>query len=107
MSAVTQEYLQSLDVIYRDILGAFPKLEPGRKAGYGLAYQTLYEGLQQRYPLGLIIEACREMEKGGAVTIKNGFFVHPTELGEEIIASITGVRPAEQHVRPFSPPKRS
>jgi hypothetical protein len=104
MPAVTQDYINSLDPIYRDILAAFPRLEPGRKAGYGLAYGTLFEGLQSRYSLGLIAEACQEMEKGGAVTIKNGFFVHPTALGEEIIAATTGVKPAEESIRPFSPP---
>src|ERR1043166_6857208 len=34
-------YAKSLPDIYRDILAAFPAIEPGRNAGYGLAFQTL------------------------------------------------------------------
>ena len=34
-------YAQTLPTIYREILAAFPRIEPGRKAGYGLAFQTL------------------------------------------------------------------
>ena len=36
-----RHYAESLPPIYREILGAFPRLEPSRKQGYGLAFQTL------------------------------------------------------------------
>src|SRR5439155_25538757 len=32
-------YAQSLPKIYREILAAFPRIEPNRKTGYGLAFQ--------------------------------------------------------------------
>lgn len=104
--AVTQEYVDSLPKIYRDIMLAFPSLEPTRKAGYGLAYQTLYERLQkEKHSLGEIIRACEAMELGGAVQIKNRIFVHPTTVGEEIIAALTGNEPADMiAVPPFPQP---
>ena len=104
MSRVSQDYVTSLPDIYREVLSAFPALEPSRKAGYGLAYQTLYEHLQDRHTLGEIIEACRQMQEGAAVEIKNKLFVHPTSLGEEIIAELTGKRAREPHVPPFPKP---
>lgn len=89
--AITPEYVEKLPPIYRDILAAFPAMEPTRKAGYGLAYQTLYERLRPHgHSLGEIILACKQMAEGGAVQIKNNIFVHPTPMGEEIIAALTG-----------------
>jgi hypothetical protein len=105
MGVVTQEYVQSLQPVYRDILAAFPALEPGRHAGFGLAYPTLYEALQDKYPMGEIVEACQNMAKGGAVEIRDNFFVYPTSLGEEIIAEITGRKATERRVPPFAPPR--
>ena len=104
MASVTTEYLNGLGNIYRDILSAFPRLEPTRKSGYGLAYGTLFEYLRSNYSPDEIKEACSQMERGGAVSIKNRMFVHPTELGEEIIAALTGTKAAQPHVPPFSPP---
>ena len=105
MSTVTQEYVDSLPEIYRDILAAFPQLEPYRNAGDGLAYQTLYEGLQRKHSLGAIIQACEQMAKGNAVVMRAGIFVCPTEVGEEIIAALTGKKPSERRVPDFPTPK--
>jgi hypothetical protein len=104
MSRVSHDYVTSLPDIYREVLSAFPALEPSRKTGYGLAYQTIYEHLQDSRTLGEIIEACRQMQEGGAVEVKNQLFVHPTPLGEEIIAELTGQRAREPHVPPFPKP---
>lgn len=107
MASITPEYVDSLDSIYRDILAVFPKIDPARRAGYGLAYQTIYEGLREKYSFAKVMAACGQMSKGGAVTIKNGLYVHPTEFGEEIIAALTGdAAETGENVPPFpSPPK--
>lgn len=104
MAVVTEEYLQRLPDIYRDILAAFPQLEPTRKAGYGLAYQTLYESLRDRYSMGDIVDACQQMESGGAVELKQQIFVHPTALGEEIIAGLTGKKAPSAPLPAFPTP---
>ncbi|MDD4890241.1 MAG: hypothetical protein PHU85_09960 [Phycisphaerae bacterium] len=104
---VTKRYLNSLDKIYRDILAAFPQFDATRRVGYGLAYQSLYSALDGKYSLGEIKLACEQMAQGGAVEIRNKIFVHPTALGEELIAAITGQQPAPRFpFRSFSPPHR-
>ncbi len=42
MATITDDYLTSLAPIYRDVLSAFPKFDPTRKTGEGLAFQSLY-----------------------------------------------------------------
>jgi len=102
--AVTQEYVDNLPSIYRDILAEFPALEPSRKIGYGLAFQTLFEALKdKKWSFGQIMQACEKMELGGAVTIKNRIFVHPTTIGEEIIAELTGKHAVPESVDDFPP----
>jgi hypothetical protein len=103
--SITKEYVRELPKIYQDILLKFPELEPGRKAGYGLAYQTLSAALSKYYSFGEIVKACENMATGGAVEIKNRIFVHPTDIGEEIIAEMVGHKAPEQHVPDFVPPK--
>jgi len=103
MSVVTQDYVNQLDPLYRDILKVFPDMEPGRKAGYGLALQTIYARLESKYSFGQIVDACKQMEAGNAVQIRNNFFVSPTSLGEDLITALTGHRPAGSTVPPFPP----
>ncbi len=84
------EYAKTLPEIYRDVLSTFPAVEPSRKAGYGLAFQTIFEALKQKRSLGEIIAACEKMQVAGVVEIMHRMFVHPTLLGEEIISAVTG-----------------
>ena len=86
-------YAKNLPKIYRDIMAAFPEIEPGRKAGYGLAFQTLaihFANTEIGHGLGEVQEACKQLAARGFVEIKNGIFVHPTDLGEQLIAVVTG-----------------
>jgi hypothetical protein len=101
---VTDEYIKSLHPIYRDILAAFPTFDPTRKSGYGLSYQSLYSALNGKYSLGEIRMACEHMADGGAMEIKNEIFVHPTVLGEELIAAVSGGMVPQMAVPPFNPP---
>jgi hypothetical protein len=86
-------YAESLPSIYREILAAFPRLEPGRKQGYGLAFQTLavdFESQHKGFDLGQIMQASQELERKGLVKIKHRIFAHPTALGERLIGIISG-----------------
>ena len=102
MATITDDYLQTLPEIYKDVLAAFRTLDPARMVGEGLAYQSLFTALNGKYSLGQVHAACRELAKGGAVEFKNEIFVHPTMMGENLIEAITGYPPAQ--LPPFSPP---
>ncbi|MEX2288534.1 MAG: hypothetical protein WD648_15660, partial [Planctomycetaceae bacterium] len=80
MSGVTSEWLADLPEIYRDIFQAFPAFNPQHRAGDGVAFQSLYSMLSDKYTLTEIREACEQLSKGGAVEIRNGIFAHPTEM---------------------------
>lgn len=99
-------YAQQLPSIYRDVLAAFPEIEPRRKAGYGLAFQTLamhFVNTRRRWLLGDVQEACRQLTEHGFLEIKNGIFAHPTNLGEQLIAAVTGGPPASNEGVPQLP----
>lgn len=99
-----EKYVGDLPQLYKDILHSFPEVDPGRRAGFGLAIQTIHAALDGRYSLGTLRRAIAEMERHGVVILRNGIFAHPTELGEEIIAQLTGLSPAEDSVPPFPLP---
>lgn len=97
--SATAAYAARLPEIYRAILAAFPKIEPGRKSGYGLAFQTLaihFANSELPYSLGDVEEACRHLAERGFIEIRNGIFAHPTERGEELIAAVTNTPRAPQ-----------
>ena len=100
------DYAKHLPRIYADIIGAFPGIEPGRKAGYGLAFQTLamhFANTRRGYSLSEVQRACMKLADEGFVEIKNGIFAHPTDLGEQLIATVTGQPPASNLVLPQLP----
>jgi len=102
---VTDEYLNSLPGIYRDILAIFPVLEPAREAGDGLAFQTIYAALRGKYGLVEIRQACQQMADGGAMVIRGRTLACPTKQGERIIAQLTGKSAQlRETIPPFSPP---
>ncbi len=101
---ISDEYIEKLQPIYRDILSAFPQFNPTRKFGYGLAYPSLHSALDGKYNLGEIRMACENMAAGGAMKIEHQVFANPTPLGEELIAAITRQPVAEPlSVPPFPP----
>ncbi|MEX0867295.1 MAG: hypothetical protein WD030_08045 [Pirellulales bacterium] len=104
MSTVTQEYVAGLPDIYRDIFLAYSSLDPSRRHGQGLAFQSLYAELDGKYGLGEIQSACEQMAAGGAVEIRNRIFAHPTELGEQIIEQLAGREAPRGSIPPFVPP---
>jgi hypothetical protein len=99
-------FAKQLPSIYRDILSAFPAIEPNRKAGFGLAFQTIaahFYNRQVSYGLGEIEGACQELTANGFLEIKNGIFAHPTDLGERLISVISGHPVAAKNVLPALP----
>lgn len=102
-------YAASLPDVYREILAAFPRIEPNRSPRFGLAYQSLWADLQQRdlgISLGELMEACQQLAGKGLVEIKRGMFVHPTDTGEQLIRAVTGKEAGPIKV-PLPPPPPS
>ncbi|MBM4031985.1 MAG: hypothetical protein FJ291_09390 [Planctomycetes bacterium] len=103
------EYVAKLPPIYREILAAFPRIVPNRRAGYGLAFQTIAADFEERgleFTLGQVIGACEQLEKHNLVRIDYGMFVYPTDDGEQLIRETTGEEPAEAGVPPLPAPPR-
>ncbi len=101
--AELKAYAGTLPTIYRDILAAFPDVDPGRKAGDGLAFQTLAAHFANQgvpHGLGEVHEACLSLAANGFFVIRNVIFSHPTDLGELLIAAVTG-----KHAQPRSVPE--
>ena len=99
-----KEYLEQIPAIYRDVLIAFPRINPSRKKGDGLAISTIYANMQnenQSYSIGEIREACKNLADNKVVEIRFLMFVHPTDLGEKLIERLTGHPAAEESVPPF------
>ena len=104
---ISTEYLESLSKIYQDILAVFPKVDPRRYRGSGLAFQSIYSALDGKYTLAEIKLAAHELELGQAVELRNSIFLHPTDLGEKLIAALTGTEADSLVVEKFLPPPRA
>src|SRR5438552_18428837 len=94
-AAELQKYVKSLPQLYRDILTAYPAIDPARKAGYWLAFPTLAAYFANRkigHAIHEIQEARQRLAEKGFVEIRNGIFAHPTELREQLIAAASGKR---------------
>ena len=101
-----ESYARNLPAIYREILAAFPEIEPCRKAGDGLAFQTLamhFANTSIRWGFGDVQAACEQLKQHRFLEIKNGIFAHPTDLGEQLIAAVTGKPPASKRGIPSLP----
>ena len=103
MAHITHDFVEQLPAIYQDILRAFPKFEPNRRAGYGLAFQSLFAALEEQRTLGENMQACEEMARANVVEIKDRFFVTPTAIGEQLITELTGHKPKSPVIPPFPP----
>jgi hypothetical protein len=101
-----EDYANQLPEIYREILAAFPEIEPSRKAGDGLAFQTLaihFANTSKRWGFGDVQAACEQLRQHGFLEIKNGIFAHPTDLGEQLIGAVTRKPPASKRGIPSLP----
>ena len=100
----SQQYLKTIPPIYRDVLEAFPRISPSRKKGDSLAISTIYANMENEkksYSIGEIREACKNLADNGVLENRYLIFVHPTDLGEELIASLTGSNTPEKSIPPF------
>ena len=98
---ISDEYVNSLPEIYRDVLAAFPRFNPTRMVGHGLTFQSLSSALDDKYRLGQIKMACENMAEGGVMEIRRKLLACPTPLGEELITAITGIAAPTLEVAPF------
>lgn len=103
---IPDDYVKKLPGIYRDVLAAFVEFDSTRKAGSGLAYQSIYSALDGKYTLGQIKLACEAMAERDVMEIKNDIFAHPTPIGEELIKAIKEPPPSVPPFPPFRKPKR-
>lgn len=80
MAVISESYLQELAPIYKDVLAGFVRFNPARRPGEGLAFQSLYSVLDDRYTLGEIRAACLEMEKNREQNSSSSFrgWIAPT-----------------------------
>lgn len=101
---ISPEYLKKMPKLYKDVLGAFPQADPVRAIGDALPYQSIYSVLEGKYSPREIKLACDQLAQGRAVEIQNTIFIHPTELGEQLIAAVSGVQAGERTIPTFSPP---
>lgn len=101
---ISPGYLQTMPQLYKDVLGAFPQADPMRATGDGLAYQSIYSVLEGKYSAREIKLACEQLAQGHAVEIQHTIFIHPTELGEQLIAAVSGVQAGERKIPTFTPP---
>lgn len=100
-------YAATLPEIYREILAAFPRIEPTRKTGFGLAFQSIWADFEEHglaISLGELMEACQQLAAYGFVEIKRGMFVHPTDKGEQLIRAVTGCEASPTKVPVLPPP---
>ena len=72
-----------------------------------MAFRSIYSALDGKYTLTEIKLACQELELGKAVEQRNSIFVHPTGLGENLIAALTGTEADSLVVPKFAPPPRA
>lgn len=103
-----REYVGQLPPIYRDILAAYPELNPARKAGQGLAVVSFVdlfgvgeddfgnEFRDERYDEDEVVDAFRQLEERRFLSrdpVLGALRYAPTELGERLITLLTGRAP--------------
>lgn len=103
MAKVTIEYIEKLPPIYQDILDGFWMFNPNDRPEWGVAPETLFAVIHDKYSLGEVREACRQMSEGGALREDKDGFYHPTEIGREMI-DIRQKQAGKTAVPQFSPP---
>lgn len=90
------EYAAKLPQIYKDILAAFPRVSPNRWHGDALRVDAIRGGqsgteLDAQRPSLRAIEVAIENMRDAEILDDNGFdTVFPTDLGERLIAALTG-----------------
>jgi len=104
---IIANYAHSLPELYQEIFRAFPSLEPERRLGYGLTFQTIsdnFDAKGKKFSLGQVIKAANELEKYGLAQIKHRNFLVPSSTGEAIIGALTGHHAEPETIPPLPPP---
>ena len=101
---IPQDYIDTLDDIYKDVLRAYVMFNPQGRRDEGVAIPSLYSGLyDKRYTLAQVRVACERMAEAGVVEIRDNIFVHPKPAGRELIAALTTGQTADATVPDFPP----
>ena len=104
MPAITEDYVDQLPQIYKDILKTFFMFNPQKRIGERVAMQSLYSALRDKqHTLAQIRAACEKMEEAGVVRISDTIFVEPTDTGKELIEVLERPDPAKTFVPDFPP----
>lgn len=101
MPKISQQFADSLPDIYRDILKAIPRFNSQRELGAGIAIQSLYASLDNRYSLSQVRLVCERMAEAGVLELRHEIFVYPTELGTELVRQVAAESFAEAAVPEF------
>lgn len=106
MPVITDDYVEQLPQIYKDILKSFFMFNPQKRIGERVAVQSLYSALRdKKYTLAQIKTACEKMQEAGVVEISDVIFVEPTETGKQLIEVLERPDPATTIVPDFPPLK--
>ena len=101
-------YVGQLPEIYRYVLEAFAKAVPGRRSGSSLhstviaQWVILQDDYYQRYDVSVAIDNLIEKKILKIESEDDYNSIAPTELGERIISTMTGISPP-QNVVPALP----
>ena len=105
-----REYAAKLPPIYRDILAAFQNANPHRWHGDALRIEAIRDGLpgsefdSQRPSLRAIDVAIENMRDAGIIDDNEFTSYFPTDLGERLIAALTGRESPKAVVPPLPVP---
>lgn len=103
-----REYAEQLPQIYRDVLAAFPGVNPDRKSGYGLTVETILDHLIDSdcgHDTADVQDALRKLEERGFLTANRPMaWYSPTTLGERLVTVVTGHTPRPSGAPPLPVP---
>jgi hypothetical protein len=101
---ITDDYVEGLSPIYRDLFESFWMFNPNGRPEWGIAAQSLHATMYDKYTLGEVREACNELLKHGVLELRDEVFYHPTEIGKAIIHKIQTMKSTTTTPPPFLPP---
>lgn len=114
LSPEMSRYVDEMPDVYKHVLRAFPQAEPRRRRGDSLFVGTIVAAVNDasdksnglRYSVQQLQAVCATLARYRFLKKNLGrkSIVTPTEIGEEAIEQLTGVRATEALIPPLSPP---
>ena len=98
-SAQMKAYAEKLPEIYRAVFRSMYQTDPDRTIGETISFGLLQSRLEPNYPTRIIYACIIELETNGYLTLDERIgMIELTDLGEELLAVITGKRPREETI---------